>query len=175
MAPIDIVKRELAPLLEGLDLLLYDLEHAHGTLRVTLDVEGDAAIDAGQLAAATRAISVMLDEVDPISGRYTLEVSSPGLERNLRIPEHFTGAVGAQVSIRTRPGTEGERRTKGELLVASDDIIEIADELGARRCLAYADIERARTVVDWSRPPKPGRSGAGRSDSAPDIRKAPTS
>ena len=61
-----------------------------------------------------------LDVHDPIPGQYTLEVSSPGLERPLRTPAHFLRAVGQQVAVRTHPGVEGERRVTG-LLTSADD------------------------------------------------------
>ncbi len=182
MAALDSVQHEIEPLLADLDLELYDLEHTQGTLRVTVQGAGRTPVDAGALTKATRAISNVLDVLDPFPGRYTLEVSSPGLERALRTPTHFVGAIGTEVAVRTKPGTEGDRRTRGELLTADDAGIEVLDEHGEPRRLSYDDIERARTVVDWTPPPKPGqpRSGSNRTSDArgsgrPDSRKAPTS
>ena len=83
-------------------------------------------------------------------GRYTLEVSSPGIERPLRTPSHFRRAVGTQVSLRTMPGVEGERRLTGRLDGADDDSIELAG-----RRIPYAAIERARTVFEWGSGAKP--------------------
>jgi ribosome maturation factor RimP len=79
----------------------------------------------------------------------TLEVSSPGVERPLRTPEHFRRFVGKEVAVKAKPGTEGERRLAG--------VLEAADEEGvvvAGRRLAYAEIERARTVFVWPQPAK---------------------
>ena len=74
----------LRPLLSGLGLDLYDLELAGGTLSVTVTRPGGVDLDA--LTEASRAVSAWLDANDPIPGRYTLDVSSPGLERRLRTP-----------------------------------------------------------------------------------------
>ena len=79
MSTPERVRTLVEPLVAELDLDLYDLEHTGGVLRVLVDQPGGVDIDA--IAALTRAISRALDEHDPIPGEYTLEVSSPGLER----------------------------------------------------------------------------------------------
>ena len=108
----------------------------------------------------TRAISRALDEHDPIDGRFTLEVSSPGLERTLRTPEHFRGAVGTVVSVKTTAAAGGDRRFRGLLREADDDGIVVIPDVAPDqpRQLAYPEIERARTVFDWGPTPKPGGS-----------------
>ena len=144
------------------DVELFDLQMGGGTVRVLIDREG--GVDLSEVTAATQALTRVLDESDPLPGRYTLEVSSPGIERPLRLPIHFQRAVGEVVRIRTNGDVEGERRVEGELLSAGDDGIEIALTLdgkreknesevtiGATRFVAYADIERARTVFDWDK------------------------
>jgi ribosome maturation factor RimP len=128
-------------------LELYDLELAGGVLRVLVDREGGADLDA--VAAVTRALSRTLDEHDPIPGRYTLEVSTPGLERPLRSAAHFRKAVGATVKVKTRPGVEGDRRVDGTVTAAEDDAVTISAEDGTSRTLRYDEIERARTVFVW--------------------------
>jgi ribosome maturation factor RimP len=159
MTVLDRLRGAIEPLLDDLDLGLYDLERTHDALRVTVESAGAEPVDSSRLTKATRAVSVLLDTLDPFPGRYTLEVSTPGLERALRTPAHFAGAVGEQVSIRTRPGTEGDRRAHGSLLGADDEGVTVLVDDEPRR-VAYDDIERARTVVDWSKPPKPGHPTA---------------
>lgn len=168
MPAIDAVREAVQPLLEDLALDLYDVEHAQGTLRITVQGPAEQPVDSQQLTAATRAISSLLDALDPFPGRYTLEVSTPGLERTLRLRAHFAGAIGDEVSVRTVPGSEGDRRLRGVLLDATETGITVRDTNGNERTAAYNDIERARTVVDWSRPPKPGKARAGESASASD-------
>ena len=116
-------------------------------LRVLVDKEGGADIDA--ISGLARAISRTLDEHDPIDGRYTLEVSTPGLERPLRTPAHFRGALGADVKVKTLPQVEGDRRVEGRISAADDDGVTITDADGGARTLRYDEIERARTVFVW--------------------------
>jgi len=144
----------VAPVLDEQGLLLHDLEHSGTSIRVVIDRDGGLDVDA--LAAATRAISRLLDELDPIDGHYTLEVSSPGLERPLRTPAHFARAVGADVSVKTRPGIDGERRVEGTVQAADDDGFTLALADGGTRCIRYDEVEKARTTFAWGPAPKPG-------------------
>jgi ribosome maturation factor RimP len=162
----DKVHELVAPLLADLGVEVSDVELAGGLLRVTVERADGASIDIDAVAEATRIVSRELDLHDPIPGRYTLEVSSPGLERPLRTPAHFAKAVGQQVSVRTQPGVDGERRVAGLLTSADATGIVVTSEGSdgpVRRALAYQDIERARTVFEWGPPPKaskPKRSSA---------------
>jgi ribosome maturation factor RimP len=149
------VKALVVPIITDLGLDLYDFEYAGGVVRVTLDKPGGVDLEA--IALATRLISREMDHVDPISGRYTLEVSSPGLERNLRTPSHFQRIVGWTVNVRTHASVEGDRRAQGVLSVADDDGITVTFTKGKElleRRLAYGDIERARTVFEWAKTEK---------------------
>lgn len=161
MTVADRVRELVLPLLEARRLDLYDIEMAGPVLRVVVDRAG--GLDLDTLSDATRAVSRALDEADPIPGHYTLEVSSPGLERRLRTPRHFAGAVGEEVKVKlTATAAEGGERRLGGVLVASDATGVVVrtghDEAGTpvERRVAYDDIERARTVFDWGPAPKPG-------------------
>lgn len=156
----DRVAGIVAPTVEALGLELYDVEHAGGNVRVLVDRPGGVDLDA--ITAATRALSHALDEADPIEGRYTLEVSSPGVERPLRRPEHFAGAVGSDVSVKTRPGTEGERRVAGTLAAADGDTVTVRLADGSERTIRHDEIERARTTFAWGPAPRPGKKEAKR-------------
>ncbi|HJR26363.1 MAG TPA: ribosome maturation factor RimP [Acidimicrobiales bacterium] len=141
------VEHLVTPLLEAAGLELYDLELAGGVLRVLVDRDGGADIDA--LSEVARQLSRALDEHDPIAGRYTLEVSTPGLERPLRTAAHFRGALGTEVKVRTMPHVEGERRVDGTVTAADDDAVTVTGADGTVRALRYDEIERARTVFAW--------------------------
>ena len=162
----------LRPVVTAADLELVDVELRSGVLLVTVDRPG--GVDLQALTDANRAVSGVLDELDPIPGRYSLEVSSPGVERTLRTPDHFARAVGETVSVKTRPQVPGERRLRGRLLAADDEGFELADDDGSegRRRLSYTDIDRARTVFVWGPEPRPGngkgsaQTGASRPRSA---------
>jgi ribosome maturation factor RimP len=147
MATADRVQLLVAPILDAEGLELYDLELDGGVLRVLVDREGGA--DIGSVTKVARALSRALDEHDPIDGNYTLEVSTPGLERPLRTATHFTRAIGTDVKVKTKPGTEGDRRIDGVITGADDTTVTVQDASGAARTVAYDDIERARTVFVW--------------------------
>lgn len=149
--------------LADLGIEVWDIELGGGVLRVTVEKAGDNPIDIDAIAEASRIVSRELDLHDPIPGRYTLEVSSPGLERPLRTPVHFQRAVGQQVSVRTHPGVEGDRRVAGVLTSADDAGIVVTtstNDGSTARALRYDDIERARTVFEWGAPPKAPKRAA---------------
>lgn len=150
MSTVDKVERAVAPVVASSGLELVDVELAARTLRVTVDRPGGVDLDA--IGAATTAISRVLDTADVIpGGAYELEVSSPGLERRLKTAEHFRAQLGALVTVRTKPGVDGERRVEGRLVDAGDDAFRLeAEDLGASgRTIAYRDVDRAHTVFDW--------------------------
>jgi ribosome maturation factor RimP len=138
----DRVHELVEPLLAAHDVEVVDVEQLGATLRVTVDRPGGIDLDA--VSEATLVVSDALDRHDPVPGRYTLEVSSPGLERPLRTPAHFQRFVGSDVAVKTKPDVEGERRVEG--------LLESADDHGfvvAGRRLSYGEVEKARTVFVW--------------------------
>jgi ribosome maturation factor RimP len=158
MTVADRVRDVVLPLLTERDLDLYDIEVAGPVVKVVVDrPEG---LDLDVLADATRAVSRALDEADPVAGTYTLEVSSPGLERRLRTPRHFARAVGESVKVKltTAAGNarNGERRLEGEVAAADEDGVTLRTNAGDE-WLAYDEIDRARTVFEWEPAPKPGK------------------
>lgn len=149
------VRDIVEPLLATRGLEVFDVEHNGGQLRVTVDRE--SGVDLAALADATRVVSRALDQHDPIPTRYTLEVSSPGLERTLRLPAHYERAIGSVVRVKLLAGTEGDRRTTGTLTGADGDGITLRTEDADERRIAYRDIDRTRTVFEWGPAPRPGR------------------
>jgi len=140
----------IEPALAERGLELFDLVIGGGIVRVVIDRDG--GVDLETVTSATRELNRVLDESDPVPGRYTLEVSSPGIERALRTPAHFQRAVNEIIKVRTQPGVEGARRLQGELVEAGPDAVLVAVEgEDAPRRLTYGEIERARTVFDWER------------------------
>jgi ribosome maturation factor RimP len=163
----DRVRDIVLPVLSGHGVELYDVEVAGPLVRVVVDREG--GVDLETLGAVTRAVSRALDESDPVPTRYTLEVTSPGVERRLRTPEQFARAIGEVVKVRTIADVAGERRLQGVLAAADEDGITVRSPAGPGedgagetvRTLAYGEIERARTVFEWGTPaPKPGHAAA---------------
>ncbi|MDZ7733773.1 MAG: ribosome maturation factor RimP [Acidimicrobiia bacterium] len=131
-----MVRELVEPAVRDRGLHLYDVEHDGGVLRVL--VEGPDGVDLDGLADLTRTVSLLLDEHDPVPGRYTLEVSSPGLERRLRRARALRGrhrrAGHGQRRCRASRAT---RRVRGVVRAADDDGVEIlAEGAGEPRRLA---------------------------------------
>ena len=155
------------PIVADLKLDLYDLEFRGGTLRVTIDTPTGTVSESGQggvnlemIALATRLISRELDHHDPVPGHYTLEVTSPGLERNLRVPAHFQRELGKSVALRLRDiGIGGERRVQGILIAADQQSATVRLDASLEdRVVPYDHIDRAKTVFLWGPQPKPGKA-----------------
>lgn len=116
-------------------------------LRITIDSEN--GIDINDCEKVHRFIDPLLDEADPIENAYHLEVSSPGLERNIRTREHFLKSVGEKVEIKLFAPKNGAKQFIGVL-----DTDENADKIfinvnGERLEFARTDISRANTVFDF--------------------------
>jgi len=161
---IETVVRSVEPVVGALGLSLYDVELTGSgrtrVLRVLVDRPG--GIDLEGIAAATEAISPVLDRppLDAlVPGPYALEVSSPGLERPLRTPAHFGDAVGETISVKTRAGDDGPaRRVRGVLSGAGDSGFDLVLDDGGTEHVDYDDVAQARTVFEWGPQPKRGRT-----------------
>jgi ribosome maturation factor RimP len=174
----------IEPILGSLGLDLYDIELI-GTagksraLRVLVDradADPETHVDLDAVTEATRAVSTELDRLADSSGPvpgvlrgpYTLEVSSPGLERPLRSAAHWRGAVGSEASVKTsvrESGTAGDTvRRHGVVLAADDEGVDLEID-GNREHVAYADIVQARTVFEWGAQAKPSAGTGKRSQS----------
>ncbi|HEX2048402.1 MAG TPA: ribosome maturation factor RimP [Acidimicrobiales bacterium] len=145
--PNERVRSAVEPPLSSQGFEVVDVERQGGVLRVTVDRAG--GVDMDGVTEATRLVNEVLDREDLLGAQTSLEVSSPGIERPLRTPEHFRRFVGTEVAVKARAGTEGERRVTGVLETVDDEGVVVAG-----RRLAYPDIEKARTVFVW---PSPGR------------------
>ena len=153
----------VSPILDDLGLELYDMEFSGGVLKVTIDTPAgqEAGVDIDQISRVNRLLGRELDHNDVVPGRYTLEVSSPGLERNLRTPHHFQREVGKDVSIRLVAEHEGQRRFAGALVAATDATatVRVADTAQSVE-IPLALIEKAKTVFVWESQPKPNSKEA---------------
>jgi ribosome maturation factor RimP len=155
------VRALVLPIASDLGLDLYDLEQRGGTVRVTLDTPPGApgGVTLDDLALASRLVSRELDAQDPVPGHYTLEVTSPGVERALRTPAHFRREIGKVVAIRLADVGHDERRVTGTLIAADDTSATVAvdgPQGAAERTVPYDQIDRAKTVFEWGPAPKPG-------------------
>jgi ribosome maturation factor RimP len=140
----------IRPVIEGSGLELVDVafrrESGRRVLRVVVDAEG--GVDVDTIAELAEKVSRRLDVEGFAPGPYALEVSSPGIERSLKLPRDFVRRVGDSVKVKTTTPVEGRTNVTGELVSADDDGITIAVAGGELR-VRHADIASARTVVDW--------------------------
>jgi ribosome maturation factor RimP len=159
---IDRVQAIVDPIASDLHLDVYDIERRGGTIRITLDSPpgSDRGINMEELALATRLISRQMDEVDPIPGHYTLEVTSPGLERQLRTAAHFQREVGKDVTVRLADASADPRRLDGHLVAADERTATLLLDSGEERIVDISAIDKARTVFAFGPKPKPGKSKA---------------
>jgi ribosome maturation factor RimP len=145
----DTLAALLAPLVEGLGYELWELEYSPGrgnaVLRLYIDAEAGITLD--DCERVSRAVSELLDAEDPIPGQYTLEVSSPGLERPLRTAEQFARFVGETVFVETVQAYEGRRRFKGALTAADAATIEVEVD-GRRWTLPISGIRKAHLAPE---------------------------
>ena len=144
------VEALVRPVVESSGLELWDVafrgEGRRSVLRVSVDREG--GVDLDTIADVSERLSRRLDLEDFGPRGYTLEVSSPGIERPLRTPWHFERSVGQKVKVKTVAPIDGARVHEGALVSADAEAIRVASEGGERR-VPYADIVSARTVVEW--------------------------
>ena len=123
-----------------------------GVLRVTVDKE--SGVDLETIAQVSERISRRLDLEGFNPGPYTLEVSSPGVERPLKRPEDFVRRVGETVKVTVGSGDE-RRSFKGTIAEGGDETVTIAAEDGVHT-VSYEEIAAARTVFEWPQKPKKG-------------------
>jgi len=143
----------LRSLLSDLGLDLYDVELAKGTLNVVVTKAG--GVDLESLTKANRAVSEWLDVNDPIPGRFTLDVSSPGLERKLRTPSHFQSTLGEVVTLREIREGQPTRRLEGTVTAVDEKSVTLEDAEQGSVVVEFVAIERARTVFKWGAEAKP--------------------
>ena len=146
----------LAPTVASLGLELLGAEYlpapGSATLRLYIDVPVDA--EEGRLVgiedceAVSREVSAQLDVEDPITGNYTLEVSSPGIDRPLFSAAQFERFIGESAKVTLQLPQEGRRRLQGRILRVEGG--NIAFELdGAEFMVAFDNIDKAKLVPDW--------------------------
>lgn len=157
------IQELLAPTVASLGLELLGVEFVpsghSALLRLYIDAPG-RHVGIEDCEAASREVSALLDVNDPIESEYTLEVSSPGIDRPLFTLAQFARYIGEQAKVSLRLPQEGRRRITGKILAAADGRVRLADEKGEVE-VAMDNIEKARLVPDLvalglAAAPKPG-------------------
>jgi ribosome maturation factor RimP len=141
----------LTPTVTALGLQLLGAEFSasgsHALLRLYIDVDG-RYVSVEDCEAVSREVSALLDVNDPISSQYTLEVSSPGIDRPLFTPAQFARFVGEEAKVNLRLPQDGRRRLQGKILRVEGDRIAFEETGKPEFVVAHDNIEKARLVPD---------------------------
>jgi ribosome maturation factor RimP len=136
---------------EGMEIVDIEFHHEGSrggrVLRLYMDKPGGPNVD--DLSRVSRQLSALLDGQDAIDGAYTLEVSSPGINRPLRKPEHYARFVGKRIRIRTRDPIDGRRSFLGILDEVKDHSVCLMQG-GKPYWIPFAMIEKSNYEHDWS-------------------------
>ena len=139
----------LTPVVEAQGVSLYDLEFlkegGNKILRIYIDKE--AGIDLDDCERVSRAAEAELDAHDPIPTAYYLEVSSPGIERRLSKPEHYTRYTGHKIAIKLYGPVDGRRKFTGLLTSYENGNLSLTEEDGQVREFEQTQISACRLVV----------------------------
>jgi len=149
-----VVESIAAPTLAALGLEIVEVSLAgparEPTLRLTVDCPG-VGVTVDQLQAASTAIETALDVAEVPSGRYRLEVSSPGLDRPWKRLEDFRRHAGERASIKTfAPLADGSRHLVGRVTSVEDGVVHFASDTGTPVAVAFSNIASARPEIDWA-------------------------
>jgi ribosome maturation factor RimP len=150
---LEVLEKPLAT--SGLDLEGVEISRAgrRSLVRVLVDQDGGVTLD--DIAAATHLVSDVLDRTDVLGDSpYTLEVTSPGIDRPLTLPRHWRRNVDRLVKVTTSGGV-----TRTGRVVTTDDEGATLDIDGTKTEIAYADVANARVEIEFSRPQGAGRLG----------------
>lgn len=137
----------IAPIVASLECELWGLEYLtqgrYTTLRLYIDAENGVTLE--DCEKVSRQVSSVMDVEDPIEGEYTLEVSSPGMDRPLYTPAHYARYIGEQVSLRLRVARDGRRKFKGTILAVEGADVRVAVE-DKEYLLAIDAIDKANII-----------------------------
>jgi len=148
MGQVAAVARPLAEA-EGLELVAVEYQREAGgwVLRVYLDTPGGVTLEDCQ--RVSEQLGDLLDVEDLVDHAYTLEVSSPGLDRPLVAEADFARFAGRTIRLQTEAPVEGQRRFRGRLLGIAGGTVRLEVDGGRQVAIPHAAIERARLVVEW--------------------------
>ena len=150
MDPVKHVETIITPALNdmGFDLVRVQITGAQRrTLQIMAERHDTAGMTVDDCAAISRSVSALLDVEDPIKGSYTLEVSSPGLDRPLTRPQDYDRFSGLEARVELRHPMDGRRRFRGRLRGLSGDTVHIEVE-GHDVPIPFGEIDRAKLILN---------------------------
>jgi ribosome maturation factor RimP len=136
---------------EGLEFVATEVVGSGPRTILRLVIDGPHGVSLDQCAAVSRQASALLDVEDPASHRYTLEVSSPGLDRKLYSEQDYRRFSGHRVRIRMQPAYREHRIVAGELLGLADTAVRIRCDSQETVELPMSQVLETRVEVDWDR------------------------
>lgn len=146
-----VVSEAITPEVQRLGYDVWDVEYvkegSEWYLRITIDSEN--GIDIDDCEKAYRVIDEIVDRIDPVEGSYHLEVSSPGVERDLRTTEHFLWACGLTVVLKLFAAMDGKKELVGTLLAVKEDGTLVIDVAGSEYTVEKQKISRAHLYFDF--------------------------
>jgi ribosome maturation factor RimP len=128
----------------GYDLIRVAMSRGGGTLQVMIEPADGRPMDVEDCATLSRALSAVLDVEDPIPGAYTLEVSSPGIDRPLTREKDYLRWLGHVARIETTEPVEGRRRFKGTLLGLENGTVRLKLDDGKEADVPLRSVSRAK-------------------------------
>ena len=146
------IRKILAPILESMGLSLWDMDFQKQgpkwLLRIYIDREA-GGVTLNDCETVSRDLSAVLDVEDVIPHAYTLEVSSPGLDRNLTQPEHFARFAGSMVRIKTYQPIDGQKVFRGKLVGLDEGRVKVELETAAVLEIPLSNITKASLEVEF--------------------------
>jgi len=150
---VEEIRQILDPILKSMGLDLWDLEFQKQgpkwLLRVYIDREIGSGVTLGDCEAVSRDLGAALDVEDIIQHAYTLEVSSPGLDRTLSKPEHFVRFEGSLVKIKTFAPVNGEKVFRGRLRGLVGTVVKVELESGETLNIPLSNITKTSLEVEF--------------------------
>ncbi len=150
MAKVDQLTDLLKPAAEALGYEFLGIEYIaqgkHSILRLYIDHENGITVD--DCASVSHQASGILEVEDPIASQYTLEVSSPGLDRPLFTLAHFEQFVGNTIELRCHVGVDGRRKFKGKLLAVDGELLSINVDNEDYK-IEFSDVDKANLVAEF--------------------------
>ncbi len=146
----DTVREAIEPTVTELGYRIWDVTYSKigADYHLEITIDSDSGIDIDDCERVHRAIDPILDEADPIEGFYYLEVSSPGIERELRTDEHIALSIGARVEAKLFTARDGKKSVVGELkaydggtvtILEGDETVELERSAVAKLTTVFFD------------------------------------
>jgi ribosome maturation factor RimP len=149
---LQILNELIQPLVEDLGYEFVGIEYNsnpnHAILRIYIDHE--KGVDIKDCETVSRETAALLDVKDPIKSRYNLEVSSPGLDRPLFIPAHYSEFAGEEAQINLFAPQDGRRKFSGPIVSADDNTVKMMQD-GNEVSLSFDNIAKAKLIPDYEK------------------------